>query len=396
MKSERPFFTVTEITRRIKETLETGFPVLAVQGELSNVKLHSSGHLYFTLKDESAQVSGVMWRSKTAYLKIKPEEGMKVVVSGRISVYEARGVYQLDASTMRTLGIGELQEAFEKLKQKLSSEGLFDVENKKPLPIFPERIGLITSETGAALQDILNVFRRRFPGVEAILRPVRVQGTGAPEEISEAIKDFNEYGKVDLIILARGGGSIEDLWAFNEEILARAIFRSKIPTVSAIGHEIDFTIADFVADLRAPTPSAAAELVVQDRRVILEILRKNWYTMHESINQVLVSQRQHIVHLLKSYSFNKPIDLLRQLNQRVDELGREMKTSVEHTFQMRKSNATAFQHRLNALDPQLTLKRGYTIVRRNGVIIPSVFLLKQNDTIDLQFHDGVVSSKVNR
>src|SRR5271169_6490493 len=253
-------FSVTDLTRKIKGTLEEGFSGIAVQGELSNFKRHSSGHLYFTLKDEHTQIQCVMWRSRVPTLSVSPQDGMKMIARGNVTVYEVRGNYQLDVSSLQLLGAGELQIAFERLKQKLSTEGLFDQDHKKPLPQFPQRIGVVTSPTGAAIRDIINVVNRRFPSTELILYPVRVQGIGAAEEIASAIDDFNAFGEVGVILIGRGGGSLEDLWAFNEEIVARSIYRSSIPVVSAVGHEIDFTIADFVADLRAPTPSAAAEL----------------------------------------------------------------------------------------------------------------------------------------
>ncbi|MGB6031431.1 MAG: exodeoxyribonuclease VII large subunit, partial [Bacteroidota bacterium] len=225
MVQNQEILTVSEITRKIKLTVERGFSAVTVQGELSNFKRHTSGHVYFTLRDEQTQISGVMWRSRVAGLAFDPEDGMKVIVTGRITVYEVRGVYQIDASSIRPLGVGELQIAFEKLKEKLAAEGLFAAEWKKPLPEYPEKIGIVTSPTGAALQDILNVLRRRFPALTVILAPARVQGVGAADEVARALLDLNEHGEVDLIIMGRGGGSIEDLWAFNEEVVARAVFK---------------------------------------------------------------------------------------------------------------------------------------------------------------------------
>ncbi len=262
MTTEKQVLSVSDITRQIKNSLELRFPRVWIQGEISNFKRHTSGHLYFTLKDEGAQISATMWRSRAGTLLFGPEDGMKVIARGGITVYPPRGSYQIDVDQLTPLGVGELQIAFERLKQKLVAEGLFDEGRKRPLPELPSRIGIITSETGAALHDIRTVLNRRFPAIEVLLIPVRVQGPGAAEEIASAVKDMNRYGKIDVMIVGRGGGSLEDLWAFNEEIVARAIYASEIPVVSAVGHEIDFTIADFVADLRAPTPSAAAEMVV--------------------------------------------------------------------------------------------------------------------------------------
>ena len=386
--------TVTDLTRRIKHSLESSFSSVVVQGELSNFKRHTSGHIYFTLKDEGAQIAAVLWRSRSAMLSFQPEDGMKVIVTGRLTVYEVRGAYQIEVSSIRPVGIGELQMAFEYLKRKLAAEGLFDAEHKKPLPEFPERIGIITSPTGAALHDMLNVLRRRFPGVEVILRPTLVQGAGASDDIARAVNDLNEVGGIDVIIVARGGGSLEDLWAFNDETVARAIFKSTVPVVSAVGHEIDFTIADFVADLRAPTPSAAAELVVRDRNAILANVRDSWYTMREAMMTMLNDRKEHVRHLLRSYSFNKPIDLLRQHSQRVDELERSLSSAISHRLAMLKSASDSLHHRVVALDPTLVLRRGYTMVYRGSEIVGSAVGLHTDDTVDIKFHDGVVPSKV--
>jgi len=262
-------YTVTELTRGIRSLLEANFGRVWVCGEVSNLKRHSSGHVYFTLKDDQSQLSIVFFKSDAARLRFKLEDGLQLNIEGRITVYERRGNYQLIASTAEPVGYGALQLAFEQLKKRLGEEGLFDEERKKPLPRFPQRIGVVTSPTGAAIRDILNVIERRFSTVEVILYPSLVQGEGAAEQISAGIGTLDREGKVDVIIAGRGGGSLEDLWAFNEEVVACAIFECKTPVVSAVGHEIDFTIADFVADLRAPTPSAAAELVVQERETII-------------------------------------------------------------------------------------------------------------------------------
>ncbi len=392
--TERRVLTVSEITRRIKHTLETGFSSVSVEGEISNFKLHSSGHMYFALKDSSATLSAVIWRSKVQALSFQPADGMRVIANGRVSVYEMRGNYQLDITSMRLAGAGELQLAFERLKTKLAAEGLFDEERKKPIPEYPERIGIITSPTGAALHDMLNILRRRFPAVEVIVHPVRVQGIGAAGEIAEAIRDFNRFGKVDVMIVGRGGGSLEDLWAFNEEPVARAIAYSKIPIISAVGHEIDFTIADFVADLRAPTPSAAAELAVRDRFALLEILRDNWYHMHENVAGIIAYRRERIRNLLNSYSFNRPRDLLRQYSQRVDELERTMTAALSHNISMMHAASQSLRSQLNALDPHAVLRRGYAIVRKNNHVISSHKKLRANDKIEIQFHDGMTSSQV--
>jgi exodeoxyribonuclease VII large subunit len=387
-------YTVTELTRRIKQALETGFSSIAVVGEISNLKRHTSGHVYFTLKDETSQLSGVIWRSRVQTLTLVPQDGMKVIVTGRITVYEVRGVYQIDVTSIKPVGVGELQEAFERLKEKLSAEGLFDTARKRPLPEYPERIGVVTSQTGAVLHDMKYVFRRRFPGLTLILVPVHVQGAGAAEEIAQAIRDLNDYKRVDLIIVARGGGSLEDLWAFNEEVVARAIAASKIPTVSAVGHEVDFTIADFVADLRAPTPTAAAELVVKDRAALLEILHDFAYTMHESIARQLKQHRDNIRNLLNSHAFNRPMDLLLRHSQHIDELTRSMGAFAAHRFALTSTELRGMTQRLRALDPALTLRRGYTMIRRDGVVISNASALQHDDDVTIIFHDGDVPSRI--
>jgi exodeoxyribonuclease VII large subunit len=396
MPVEKTIQTVSDITRQIKQSLETSFPRIWIQGEISNFKQHTSGHLYFTLKDEGAQISGVMWRSRVANLTIVPEDGMKVIARGSITVYPPRGNYQIDCDQIQPIGIGELQLAFERLKKKLAAEGLFEPEHKKPIPEYPERIGIVTSETGAALQDIRSVLGRRFPSVEVILVPVRVQGVGAVEEIAEAIKDLNRYGNVDVMIVGRGGGSLEDLWAFNEEIVARAIYDSRIPVISAVGHEIDFSIADFVADLRAATPSAAAEMVVKDRSELIEILRNMWYTINRNIEDKVSSLRDSIVGIMTSYAFNRPMDLLRESSQRVDELERGLQVASSHILQLAGRNHLALGQRLEALSPKAVLMRGYTIVRKEGEIVVSSNDLNKGDVATVQFHDGTVTTRVEQ
>ena len=387
--------TVSELTRNIKEVLETGFTNISVQGEISNFKRHSSGHLYFTLKDENAQVQAVMWRGRAMNLFFTPQDGMKVIARGNITVYEIRGIYQIDVIQLQPLGVGELQLAFERLKRKLAEEGLFDPAHKKPIPEYPERIGIVTSPTGAAIRDIANIISRRFPAAELILNPVRVQGVGAAEEIARAVKDFNEYKKIDVMIVGRGGGSLEDLWAFNEEIVARAIYASRIPVISAVGHEIDFTIADFVADLRAPTPSAAAELVVRDRAEVVENLRNFHYTVMNLVRERLSSEREKIRTLISSYSFNQPKDLIRQYTQRVDELSRNLVLTIRHYFILTQSHLQSLQKRINSVNPEAILKRGYALIMRDGEFISSAKRLHTGDGVDMTFHDGSVPASVD-
>jgi len=386
--------SVSDITRQIKQSLEQRFTKVWVQGEISNFKHHTSGHLYFTLKDEGAQISATMWRSRVANLLFAPEDGMKVIARGGITVYPPRGNYQIDVERLTPVGIGELQIAFERLKRKLAAEGLFDESRKRPLPQFPERIGVITSETGAALQDIRTVLARRFPFVEVILIPVRVQGAGASDEIAQGLRDMNRFGGVDVIIVGRGGGSLEDLWAFNEEIVARAIAASRVPVVSAVGHEIDFTIADFVADLRAPTPSAAAEMVVPDRTELLELIRNYEYTMRQDALQMIGSHRDRVQSLLSSYAFNRPKDLVREYVQKLDELMRVQEMKAHHLFEQAHRSQESLHKRLAGLSPESILKRGYAIVRRGEALITRAEHLRKQDETTIQFQDGSVTAKV--
>ena len=394
MANQQPVLSVTEVTRQIKFSLEQRFPRVFIQGEISNFKQHTSGHLYFTLKDEGAQISAAMWRSRAGNLLFSPKDGMKVIARGSITVYPPRGSYQIDVEQLTPVGIGELQVAFERLKQKLSAEGLFDESRKRPLPEYPERIGIITSETGAALQDMRTVLTRRFPGVEVVLCPVRVQGMGAAEEIALALRDMNRYAVVDVIIVGRGGGSLEDLWAFNEEVVARAIFSSEIPVVSAVGHEIDFTIADFVADLRAPTPSVAAELVVPDRLELLELIRNYEYTMRQDVMQLISSNRERVRSLISSYAFNRPKDALRELTQRLDELQRSLSTSIAHQYERFLREGESLRKRLAGLSLRAVLQRGYAIVRRGQSVIVRAVALARGDEATIEFQDGKVETKV--
>src|SRR5579863_5086030 len=269
---QRKIFRVSELSREIRNRLERDFPDLWVTGEISNLRSAPSGHYYFTLKDQNAQLRAVCFRGQARYLKFKPEDGLSVIARGQLTIYEARGEYQLVVEFLEPAGLGALQLAFEQLKANLAGEGLFEAARKKPLPVLPRTIGVVTSPTGAVIRDILRVLKRRFRNMNVLLYPVKVQGEGAAKEISEGIEYFNRHTLVDVMIVARGGGSLEDLWAFNEEVVARAIASSKIPVISAVGHETDFTIADFVADLRAPTPSAAAELVIQAKSELLQQL----------------------------------------------------------------------------------------------------------------------------
>jgi exodeoxyribonuclease VII large subunit len=389
--------TVSQITGRIKTTLEATFDQVLIVGELSNFKVHSpSGHAYFSLKDEGATLSAVMWRSRMGNLFFSPQDGMKVLAQGRITVYPPRGNYQIDVTDLKPAGMGELQIAFEKLKQKLHDEGMFDRRHKKTLPRFPQSIGIVTSETGAALHDIITVIKRRYPPVELLIYPVRVQGSGAAEEIAVAITDFNRYGEVDVIIAGRGGGSLEDLWPFNEEIVARAIFASKIPIVSAVGHEVDFTIADLVADLRAPTPSAAAELVVPDRREMLEIINDFAYILDRRVFELVQEYKDTIHRIINTYAFNRPYDLLRSFSQQVDEVDRRLKSTMAHRFEITRTKTEALGQRLQSLNPDRVLNRGYAMVYDGESILETRKQTEQRGRGMIRFKDGRIGFIVQK
>ncbi|RMG63853.1 MAG: exodeoxyribonuclease VII large subunit [Calditrichaeota bacterium] len=387
-------YRVSELTREIKQVLEMSFPRLWVEGEISNFKRHSSGHLYFTLKDEGSQINCAMWRFRANGLLFEPQDGMQVLVEGEVQVYEKGGYYQLIVHQIQPAGIGALQMRFEQLKQKLRAEGLFEEAHKKPLPAFPERVGVVTSPTGAAIRDIISVVRRRFPAVEIILYPVRVQGEGAAEEIARAIREFNDYGQVDVLIVGRGGGSLEDLWAFNEEVVARAIFESRIPVISAVGHEVDFSIADFVADRRAPTPSAAAEMAVKDRVELLGVLRYYQEKLASLLLNRVQQSRERIQAIQNSYAFRKPGDLIYQKMLQVDELERALQRSLQHFLALRRQRLDSLRLQLDALNPTAILQRGYSITFKDGQIVRDIDQLQVLDIVQVRLARGQFLSQV--
>jgi exodeoxyribonuclease VII large subunit len=391
-------YTVTEITREIKDVLEESCPSIWVEGEISNYTLHSSGHRYFSLKDENAQIRCILWRFRGARLLFEPEDGMKVMAFGSITVYEKNGQYQLDVMELIPAGLGKLEIAFQKLKEKLFKEGLFDEEHKKPIPEFPETIGLVTSSTGAAIRDMIKIIHERFPSVKIIVNPVRVQGEKAAEEIAQAIQEFNEFAKIDVMIVGRGGGSLEDLWAFNEEIVARAIYNSKIPIISAVGHQIDFTISDFVADLRAPTPSAAAQMVVKGKEELLKEIRSNLSKLVSYQTALIGYSVQRLTSAQQSYGFRRPLDIISQRSQRVDELIRQLGDKIKNYFEFTKNDLSLKEEKLEALSPLAVLKRGYSIVRKlpELEIIKDASLLKKEDELEVKFFKGKVRSKVEQ
>ncbi|MDI6739317.1 MAG: exodeoxyribonuclease VII large subunit [Candidatus Edwardsbacteria bacterium] len=388
--------TVSQLTAEIKRLLERGIPRSWVQGEVSNLTAHSSGHLYFTLKDAATQIRGVMFRSAAQNLLILPRDGMQVLVQGDITVFERAGQYQINVQQLQVAGQGELALAFERLKKKLAGEGLFDEARKRLLPRFPKAIGIVTSPTGAAIRDIIKVARRRWPAIELILTPVQVQGAGAAAQIAEAIGDLNRYGKIDLMIVGRGGGSIEDLWAFNEEIVARAIHDSEIPVISAVGHEVDYTIADFAADLRAPTPSAAAEIALPDAREAASQLDDAAVRLRNAVISLADGYRERLNALAKSHGLNRLADLCDQKEQRIDWLEKRMSRSADVAAQAAQVRVGSLSLTLQALNPRGVLRRGYSICRdAEGRVIKRAGQLKTNDTLTAEFGNGRARLNVN-
>jgi exodeoxyribonuclease VII large subunit len=393
-------FTVAELTRSIRGTLETKFGAVWVQGEISNYKLHPSGHQYFTLKDQRAQIACVIFRNTMPPFRQPLVDGAQVQVYGNVSVFEARGQYQLNVQILQPLGLGVLQAKFEALKRKLEAEGLFAAERKRALPKFPRRIGIVTSPSGAAIRDILNVLRRRAPWLQILINPVRVQGSGAAAEIAVAIRELatpNEnWAMVDLILVARGGGSIEDLWQFNEEIVARTIADMSVPIVSAIGHEIDFTIADFVADLRAPTPSAAAELIVPDIVDLRRRIEELSACLHKCLRNFVQHQKTRLRFLSQQTLVRNLVARMREAQQRFDLvkelLARLTKQKIDNARE-RFQRADAI---LRVLGPDATLRRGYSITTDgDGKVIRSVATVRPKMKIRTRVSDGEFRSDVS-
>jgi exodeoxyribonuclease VII large subunit len=380
--------SVSEITNIIKATLEEGFSEISVVGELSNFKAHVSGHWYFTLKDAGAQVSCTMWRGINNYVFFTPQDGMKVIITGRVTVYPPRGSYQIDVRSMKPAGVGELQEAFEKLKQKLSAEGLFDTEHKKQIPKFPKKIGIVTAKDGAAFQDLKSIAARRYPLVELVLASCKVQGEGAAKEIAENIKLLNKQNDIDVIIVGRGGGSLEDLWAFNEEIVARAIYDSSIPIISAVGHEIDFTISDFVANLRAATPSAAMEIATPSKDELFAFINEFSYYFTQKISDIISDFKEEITQITSSYGFRLPQDVIKNKTQFLDNIIYKFQNVFENRIAFQKNRLDFIHAKIESFNIENTLKRGFVLVKQDGKLIPRLNDFKQNTPVDIKFFDG--------
>lgn len=441
--AENPVLTVSELTADIKDALEGEFRDLYIQGEISNFKKYPSGHWYFTLKDELAQISVVYFRNWNRLLRFDPENGLEVRVRGRLSVWEKSGNYQLNVESMEPVGVGALQLAFEQLARKLQEEGLFDAERKRPLPLLPRKIGIVTSPTGAVIRDILNVLGRRNAGMDVLIAPVRVQGAGAAVEIAQAIRTLSDHAEklgVEVIIVGRGGGSAEDLWAFNEEVVARAINKSSVPVISAVGHETDFTIADYAADLRAPTPSAAAEMVGAEAEELRSQVEGFLASLGRAMDYYLLQRRNELRDLIESQGFAETIGTVIKLSSRVRELEMRSSMALKNNLRHAKLRIDAAQHHLTACDwrsllavsearlqvshqrlqramqaklerkhhqfslttgklemlsPLSVLSRGYAIVRDEaGQLVPHGADLRRGQKIDVRFEDGDVKCEV--
>jgi exodeoxyribonuclease VII large subunit len=362
---ERRILTVSQLTAEIKDILESTFDEVWVEGEVSNLRRPPSGHLYFTLKDEKSQIRGVLFKMQSRYLRFELEDGQQVICWGRVGIYEKRGEYQLILDYVEPKGIGSLQLAFEQLKERLGEEGLFDEERKRPLPMLPQRIGIVTSPTGAVIRDMLHILRRRFENIEIVLYPVKVQGAGAAEEIAQGIGYLGEQGGVDVIIVGRGGGSLEDLWAFNEEVVARAIFASVVPIISAVGHETDFTIADFVADVRAPTPSAAAEIAVREKGDLLRMLSDRVTRMRREMGHFLGRSREQAIGV--QGKLRDPRRMIEENRLRLDEYWGRLTTTVQRTWRENRERSARVLQILLAQDPRheiRTLREGLSQLKR--------------------------------
>ena len=382
--------TVTQLNKYIKDKFDEdeNLNAILVKGEISNFKNHYTGHLYFTLKDENSLIKCIMFKSYAERLAFKPKDGMKVMVFGSVSVFERDGVYQIYAKSLLEDGMGDLHEQFEQLKAKLEKEGLFAENHKKPIPLYPKVIGVLTSQTGAVIRDIINVSTRRNPNVYIRLLPVPVQGPGAAEQIAEKIKIMNDKKLADVLIIGRGGGSLEDLWPFNEEIVARAIYESELPIISAVGHETDFTIADFVADLRAPTPSAAAELAVPDVYELKQKINDYENRCRMSLKKQIQLMKLRYEKCMKSRVFTDPMRKIRDIDIVLDSYVQRLENRIRNIQKDNKTKYVELVTKLDTLSPLKTLTRGYTLAEKDNRIVKSVNELNKGDEIKLRFFDG--------
>lgn len=391
------YLTVSVVTQYLKHKFDTDEHLRAVfiKGEISNFKYHTSGHLYFSIKDENSKINAVMFSTNARKLNFKPNDGTKVLVMGRISIYEATGNYQIYVEEMLEDGVGNLYVAYEKLKEQLSKEGLFAQEHKLKIPKMPKRIGVITAPTGAAIKDIISTIQRRFPICEVLLFPSLVQGENAASDIVQNIKKAENYD-LDLLIIGRGGGSIEDLWPFNEEIVARAIYDTNIPTISAVGHEIDFTIADFVADLRAPTPTGAAEMAVPSIQDIIRHLEQLKIRTNENIYKK-INYNQLVLETIKnSFVLKNPLILYENKKQKIDMYNEKINNILKYKFQDSKNHFTSILNKLELLNPISILKRGYSITYLNDKVITDTKKIKEKDILKIKLHQGMLEAEVKK
>lgn len=414
---EDKYITVSQLSRYLKFKFDNdnNLANIFLKGEISNFKLHTRGHLYFTIKDENSRINAIMFASQANKLNFMPSDGMKIMVTGRVSVYEATGGYQIYLEDMIQDGVGNLYIEYEKLKKKLASEGLFDASKKKKIPKFPETIGIITAPTGAAIKDILSTIKRRWPITKTILFPSLVQGASAAPEIVAQIKKVEEY-PLDVLIVGRGGGSIEDLWCFNDEEVARAIYECPIPIISAVGHEIDFTIADYVADLRAPTPTGAAEMAVPNQTDFYNYMRQINLRLHKAMKNYLEVSQEKLDNLRNSYILKNPISMYQIKEQKFDTLYEKlclvMKNRIQneengltskveklplfitHLLERNQNKYVSLLNKLEILNPLLTIKRGYSITKMNDKVITSTLQVNKNDSLEVELQDGLLLTRV--
>lgn len=389
-------YSVNELNNYAKVLLDNdeNLKSIFVTGEISNFKAHYSGHLYMTIKDATASIKAVMFAGNASRLRFAVENGMKVLIFGTVSLFPRDGSFQLYINDMQPDGMGALSVAFEQLKKKLEAEGLFSVQYKKPIPAFPQRVGVVTSATGAAIQDIFNVLKRRYPAAEVVVRPAQVQGDGAAEDIAKAIKEFNRLDGADVLIVGRGGGSIEDLWAFNEEIVARAVFESRIPVISAVGHETDYTICDFVADLRAPTPSAAAELAVPDKTELKGELLAYKQQIYASLKNKINNERSKLSAIEKSGALKDPIVKLNENRRTLMYFSEKICDLTQVKINSEKLRFSSLVGKLDALSPLGVISRGYAMIDKGGELLTKTSNFSVGDNINIRLSDGFVKADV--
>ena len=389
-------YSVSELTAELKALLENTFTGVWVEGEISNFKHHTSGHMYFTLKDERGQLRAVMFRGSNRGLQFRPEDGLAVIVFGNVTIYEPRGEYQVYVECMEPKGLGALQLAFEQLKTRLEAEGLFDPARKRPIPLLPKKIGVVTSPSGAAIRDILQIIHRRFANVQVLIFPVRVQGEGAAAEIVEGVECLNKRGDLDVLIVARGGGSIEDLWAFNEEVVARAIYASQTPVISAVGHETDFTIADFVADVRAPTPSAAAELVISRKAELSQRVDDLFSRLVSHMRYRAERSGERLRSLERHLRLLSPLERVKGQRERLRDGALALQSSMSHRLALWRGELRTAAARLDSLSPLAILARGYSVCRRlpDLSILTRAASVAEGERVEVLLHQGGLICRV--